>query len=500
MAGQDGQNLMSRRSFLQGACAAGLGLLGAQSDTSAADGDGRAKRPNIVFILADQWRASATGYAGDPNVRTPNLDRLAGESINFHNAISVCPVCTPYRAALLTGRYPTTTGMFMNDLGLPDNELCMAEVFAQAGYDTAYIGKWHLDGRGRSAYIPPERRQGFDYWKVAECDHNYQHSHYYAGTSDVKQFWEGYDSFAQTEDARHYLADHVRAEKPFLLFVGYGTPHFPHNTAPPEYRAMYPPDEIKLPPNVPQDLQDISRKEAQGYYAHCTAVDKCVGNIMRTLEETGLAENTILLFTSDHGDMLGSHGFGPFFKQVPWDESARVPFLLRYPRELGRKGRVATAPIGTVDILPTLLELAGAALPKSLEGDSLADMIRAGRYDEDRTALHMLVSPFSNAVNERPYRAIRTNRYTYIRPLDGPALLFDDVSDPYQMTNLAGEPRSRAVQKKMDARLRAMLKKIGDEFRPGKYYLDKWGYSVNSVGEIPFRDGSMHQAPRKEGS
>ena len=139
------------------------------------------KRPNILFLFADQWRASATGYAGDPNVKTPNLDRLAASGLRFRNAVSVCPVCTPYRAALMTGRYPTSTGMFLNDLYLPDSELCMAEILQGAGYDTGYIGKWHLDGHGRSAYIPPERRQGWDYWKAAECDHNYNHSHYYAG-------------------------------------------------------------------------------------------------------------------------------------------------------------------------------------------------------------------------------------------------------------------------------------------------------------------------------
>ena len=144
------------------------------------------KPPNLVFLFADQLRASATGYGGDLNVRTPNLDSLAKESVNFRNAVSVCPVCTPYRAALMTGRFPTTTGMFLNDAYLPDREVCLAEVLKESGYNTAYIGKWHLDGHGRSGYIPPERRQGFDYWKTAECDHDYNHSHYYTGDSKRK--------------------------------------------------------------------------------------------------------------------------------------------------------------------------------------------------------------------------------------------------------------------------------------------------------------------------
>lgn len=130
-------------------------------------------RSNVLIILTDQWRAQATGYAGDPNVKTPNIDKLAKESISFTNALSVSPMCTPHRAALMTGKYPTSTGMFLNDLYLPSEELCMAEIFKAEGYDTAFLGKWHLDGHGRYNDVAPERRQGFDYWKALECSHNY---------------------------------------------------------------------------------------------------------------------------------------------------------------------------------------------------------------------------------------------------------------------------------------------------------------------------------------
>ena len=210
-------------------------------------------KPNIVFILTDQWRAQAFGYAGDPNVKTPNIDALAARSVNFTNAVSVCPVCTPHRAALMTGRFPTTTGMFMNDLYLPAEELCIAEVLKDAGYDTAYIGKWHLDGHGRDAYIPPERRQGFDYWKVLECTHDYNESYYYAGDDRTKRQWPGYDAYAQTEDAKTFVREHAGADKPYFLFVGYGGPHFPHHNAPEELKEMYPAEEIKLRPNVSEE-------------------------------------------------------------------------------------------------------------------------------------------------------------------------------------------------------------------------------------------------------
>ncbi len=483
---------MDRRSFLRRAGLLGAGILGARGWLSAAEPDGH---PNIVFLLADQWRASATGYSGDPNVKTPNLDRLAGRSVSFRNAVSVCPVCTPYRAALMTGRYPTSTGMFMNDLYLPDNELCLAEVLAGAGYDTAYIGKWHLDGHGRDSYIPPQRRQGFSYWKAAECDHNYPHSHYYTGTSDEKHYWEGYDAFAQTKDAQRYLRDRAASGRPFALFVSYGMPHFPHQTAPEDYKALYPPDKIKLPPSVPENMQDNARREAQGYYGHCTAVDKCVGEVIRTLEQTGLADRTILVFTSDHGEMLGSHGVRPTCKQVAWDESCRVPFLLSWPSELGREGRAVRSPIGTVDIMPTLLGLAGVPVPKSAQGDNLAALLR-DRREEDRTALYMLPSPFGIAFREPEYRAIRTNRYTYVRTIKGPYLLFDDEHDPYQMDNLVG--KSDSLQKELDGRLKATLKRAGDDFHPRQYYLDTWGYTVDGSGNVPYSKGSKCQTPTRK--
>ncbi|MFA6271377.1 MAG: sulfatase, partial [Candidatus Paceibacterota bacterium] len=357
-----------RRGFLKAAAAViGTltlsGAMGAQVAGSAAD------KPNILFILTDQWRGAATGYAGDPNVKTPHLDRLAAESLNFRNAVSVNPVCTPYRAALMTGRFPTSTGMFLNDVHLPSEELCMAEILKGAGYATGYIGKWHIDGHGRDAFIPPERRQGWDYWKAAECPHDYNHSGYYSGNDPQKKFWEGYDAFAETKEARNYLKERVSGGQPFALLVSYGSPHFPHDTAPEEYKKLYPPETIRLPPNVPESMQAAARKEASGYYAHCTAIDRCIGDLLATLDETGLAKNTIVVFTSDHGETLGAHGNRPTQKQVPWDEAARVPFLLRFPAGQGGRGLEVKTPLTTPDILATLLGLAGVPVPGSVEGD-----------------------------------------------------------------------------------------------------------------------------------
>ncbi len=450
-------------------------------------------KPNIVFVLADQWRASAFGHAGDPNVKTPHLDSLAAQSTRFTNAVSVCPVCTPFRAALLTGRFPTSTGMFLNDLYLPDAELCMGEIFKSAGYDTAYIGKWHLDGHGRSSYIPPERRQGFDYWKAAECDHNYNHSHYYAGSSPEKQYWPGYDAFAQTADAQQYLRGRTPTDKPFLLVLAFGPPHFPHDTAPPEYQSVYQLDKLTLAGNVPAASSAAARKELVGYYAHCTALDKCVGDLLATLKETGLDERTLVVFTADHGEMMGAHDVSPRMKQWPYDEAVNVPFLLHDPQAAPR---VVSTPLNTPDILPTLLGLADVAVPHSVEGDDLSAVVRGSGNGPDRAALMMSVSPFIPHLVE--YRGIRTNRHTYVRNLAGPWLLFDNQTDPLQLHNLTDDPDSAGLRQILDARLDAALKQAGDSFRPRQYYLDKWGYMVEPQDSISYAPNARVQSPRPQ--
>jgi len=453
------------------------------------------QKPNVIYLLADQWRGSALGYAGDPNVKTPFLDGLAAESINFTNAVSVSPVCTPYRAALMTGRYPTTTGMFMNDLYLPDDELCMAELFRDEGYATGYIGKWHLDGHGRDTYIPVERRQGFDFWRAAECDHTYDKSHYYAGTSDEKLQWEGYDTFAQTDEAERFIRGRSDADEPFLLMVAYGTPHFPHDTAPEKYKALYSRDTIELAPNVSEEQEKRARRELVGYYGHCTALDESVGRLLKTLDETGLADNTILVFTSDHGEMMGSQGVRPSRKQQPWDESIRVPFLLRYPEKYGRKGKVIQAPINTPDILPTLLSMSGLRIPETVEGASMETFISGKRVGPDRAALVMSVYPFAGSFGSKEFRGIRTSRYTYVRDADAPWLLYDNKTDPYQMTNLIDLPAHAALQTSLEEKLQGRLRAIGDDFKPGTEYLAKWDYHVNERGTIPYHGEFSVQTP-----
>lgn len=207
--------------------------------------------------------------------------------------------------------------MFLNDAYLPEEELCLAEVFKENGYNTGYIGKWYLDGQGRFDFTPPERRQGFDYWKALECSHDYNNMAYYEGDSPEIKYWDGYSPFAVATDAQDYISTQSENDNPFFLFVAFATPHFPHNSAPEEFTQLYPEDEIQLAPNVPEELHEQARKELNGYYAHCTATDLAIGGIIDELKELDLMNETLIVFTSDHGEIMGAHGIRIKQKQGP---------------------------------------------------------------------------------------------------------------------------------------------------------------------------------------
>jgi arylsulfatase A-like enzyme len=476
---------MKRREFLQAAAAGAAATVGVPFVAESAIAGAKSPRPpNVVFVLADQWRAQATGYAGDPNANTPHLDRLAGQSLDFTNAVSACPVCSPYRAGLMTGRYPLTHGVFLNDVCLSTDAVSLAQAFAAGGYQTGYIGKWHLDGHGRSSFIPPERRQGFQFWRAAECTHDYNHSHYY-GDEPEKRFWPGYDAIAQTEEAIRYVRDHKG--DPFLLVLSFGPPHNPYQTAPEEFKERYRAEDVVLRPNVPEKARESARRDLAGYYAHGTALDACVGRIVQSLAEQGLEDDTVLVFTSDHGDMLGSQG--EIRKQRPWDESIRVPFLVRYPAALGRQGRKLGLPTNTPDIMPTLLGLCGLEVPGTAQGTDRSNLLRGDEPDRDEAALISCPSPFGEWTRQRggrEYRGVRTTRYTYVRTLEGPWLLYDNRQDPYQLDNLAGQPEHASLQAELEAALQKRLRQTGDEFLPGAQYIAQWHYKTDASGTVRY--------------
>jgi arylsulfatase A-like enzyme len=475
--------VINRRQFLRAGALQAVGspaLLGRPPD-----------RPNVLFILADEWRAQATGYNGDPNVRTPVLDRLAGESVNFQNAVSGTPVCCPYRASLLTGQYPLTNGVFINDVELKPKGITWGEAFARAGYRTGYIGKWHVYGSPdgqygrRLAYIPPEKRFGFEYWKACECTHEYNHSLYYQGDDPTPRYWPGYDALAQTEDACAFVERQAKARDAYSLVLSLGPPHFPYATAPAKYQALYARQDIQLRPNVPPEHRAEAIQTLCGYYAHMAALDDCLQRLFDTLESTGTAENTIVVFTSDHGDMMRSQGLTT--KLYPWDESVRVPFLLRYPRRFGKKGSRVGAPLNSPDILPTLLALCGLAIPGGVEGTDFSPAADGHDRSNGRGALLSLPVPITEArrFGFTEYRGLRTDRYTYVRSIHGPWLLYDNRRDPYQMNNLCGQAGQRSAQSRLDRDLNAMLKERKDDFLPAGEYVKRAGVAHYREVNVP---------------
>jgi arylsulfatase A-like enzyme len=451
---------------------------------AAAMAAAKARRPNVLLIIADEWRAQATSWNGDTNVSTPNLDRFARESLSFDRAVSNLPVCCPARASIMTGQYPLTHGVFINDVELKPKGATLGQTFQNAGYRTGYIGKWHLygspDGKygRRLAPVPRDKRFGFEYWKACECTHDYNHSLYYDGDDPQPKYWPGYDASSQTDDAIGFIERSAKRSDPFLLCLSLGPPHFPYGTAPAEFQDQYRLRPISLRPNVPGGKRAEATEILRGYYAHMAALDACFERLFRSLDRAGIAEDTIVVFTSDHGDMMLSQGLTT--KLYPWDESVRIPMLIRYPRKLGRKGSRVTTAFGMPDLMPTVLALAGLPIPDNVEG---SDRLQQ-RSD---ASLLMLPVPITEArrYGFAEYRGLRTERHTYVRSIHGPWLLYDNEKDPYQMHNLIGAAESARLRSELDRRLDAELRARRDDFRPAETYLEEAGLTNYEEAHVP---------------
>lgn len=449
------------------------------------------RRPNVLLVMADQWRGQSMGYEGDLNAETPSFDRFARESVNFDQAVSGCSVCCPARASLVTGQYPLTNGVYINDVPLRPSAPTLGEVFRTAGYRTAYVGKWHLygspDGRWerREDFIPSEFRFGFDYWKAAEATHDYNRSFYYDNNDPEKRYWEGYDAFAQTEDACRFIQENAGQSEPYFMMLSWGPPHFPLHTAPERYRAMFRDRPISLRLNVPDELAGAATADLRGYYSHMAALDDCFARVLDVVEASGQVEDTVVVFTSDHGDMMESQGLS--HKMVPWEESIRVPFLLRYPRIHGTAGTRCGAPLNSPDIMPTLLGICGLPIPGSVQGSDFGTALWRGnvRNLPESAFLNNVVPAQVRQYGFAEYRGVRTRSHTYVRSITGPWLLYDNTNDPYQKQNLCGRADLASLQEQLEEELRRWLDLLDDDFLPADEYLRRGGLSHYVELETP---------------
>lgn len=441
------------------------------------------RKPNILYVFADQLRYSALACNGDRLIRTPNFDRLAREGLSFDRAFSCDPICSPYRAQVLTGNYSHVNGVICNEYRLFDDQRTIAHRFGEHGYRTAYVGKWHL---GYGPY-PEHKRYGFDDLFAYNCIHSYYQTRYFHNDDGPWRMRE-YAPRVETELALDYLKTHGNTDEPAFVILGWGPPHWNtlnksrrYGDYPQEYK-LYDPDEVELSDNVPIQLRDFARAEIADYYGMVTSLDACMGRILDELERSGLAENTIICFSSDHGDHLSAHGFGTpgddwmhhslrGSKATPYDEACHIPFIIRGPR-VGRARRRSNVFLNSVDVLPTLMDLCELPVPDDVQGCSIAPAV-AGQPYEGRDSVFLQALGTGWPSREQwlgLWRGVRTERWTYARWHDqgGRRVLFDLQADPAEMVNLASDPGHAAVVTEMEDRLQGWLKETHDPFDTGK--------------------------------
>lgn len=447
----------------------------------------KTKQPNLLFVFPDQMRREAMGFWNTPEFKdaletqadpvvTPTLDKLAQESVVFTQAVSTCPVCSPYRGMFMSGMYPWRNGVTSNchesrDDGLRHDIQCFTDVLSGAGYETCYVGKTHweqneplFDENGNyvgqtdppgghtmnayDTYIPPGRgRHGNDYWFQCVKDVHKDPRVYasdpnrIAGKTDGQQHRPKEYSPKLEADV---LVDYLKNEsgqrdtsKPFSIIWSINPPHSPYGSENDcdeiAYREHYKnksPEELLLRPNV---IAGESREKAEKcvpfYFANVTGLDKQLGRVFEALEASGEADNTIVVFTSDHGEMMGSQG--RFGKLVIYEEAYCVPFMIKYPGRT-KKSREDLM-ITPVDIMPTLLSMMGLEnqIPETVEGKNYAQEILTGNWSTQSKPKSALYFGYNNRI-----KGLRTDRYSFQIDNDGNQLLFDRQADPYQQTEL----------------------------------------------------------------
>lgn len=426
------------------------------------------------------------GFLGQEPVHTPVLDRFSSQSLFLPQAVSTAPICSPYRACLMTGQYPFRHGVTANCSGgrtleMSQAAVCWSDVLAQQGYSLGYIGKWHLDaprkpyvdpsvgpgGIAWNEWCPPERRHGFDFW-YAYGSYNQHLRPLYWSTHASREEYHFVDQWEPERDAEvaiRYLKNddgsYRRPDAPFALVVSMNPPHPPYSEVPEEYVAQYtglPLDELCRRANIPPPstkMGQFYRQNIRNYYGMVTGVDEQFGRILAALEETGQAENTIVVFTSDHGNCLGIHQEEG--KNNIYEESFGIPFLIRWPGRIhpGANSLLLSSP----DIHPTLLGLMGfsTGIPSGVQG---ADYSRTLLGQKDALPSGQL---YYRANQARGWRDTRYSLEVGRREGGGHSRrLFDRETDPYQLQDIADTQPD--VVASLQERMRRELKRLGDRW------------------------------------
>ena len=458
------------------------------------------RKPNIVFVFADQLRYQSVGYTGDLKAQTPNIDRLSKQGVNFTNMVSCSPVCAAFRASLLTGKYPSSTGMVINELRINPNQKSLAHVLTENGYETGYIGKWHLWAnesnhyKMENSYIPPDKRayrMGFDgYWAAYNFNHQFYKGFYYEDDT-IKQVVKGFEPDVQTDMAIDYLKKATAKDKPFCLFLSLGTPHDPwrKDNVPEEYYNKFSKTDFPLPvswQDTPDPYMDRNAEPDKWltnwkvnlpemrriYYAMTANLDDNIGRLMVAIDQMGLSENTIFVFTSDHGEMFGAHG--RVFKLTFYDEASRIPMLIRWPKKIPA-GYKSDACFNTPDIMPTLLGLLDLPIPSEVEGMNLSNLALGKKGAEPDAAFLQGMGHTYLWQNGFEWRALRDKSYTYAKyRVDGKELLFDNKNDSLQMHNLIKVQEYQQVAEMLRNLMVRKMEGLEDNFETCTWYRDHW--------------------------
>ena len=414
-------------------------------------------QPNVIVFFTDQQRWDTVGAHGSPMGATPNFDRLAKSGMLVRRSFTCQPVCGPARSALQSGKYPTTTGCYRNSIPLPKSEKTMAHYFKEAGFDTAYVGKWHL---ADTEPVPEDQRGGYDYWLASNIleftSYAYDTVMYDGDNQPVKL--PGYRVDALTDAAIRYI--NQKHDKPFFLFVSYIEPHHQNQTDDYPAPAGYE-DRMREKMVLPEDLKALggtAAKQFPGYMGQIARLDEAYGRINDALISLGLSDKTVMLYTADHGNHFKTRNAE--YKRPCHEASIRVPTLFTGPGFDGKGPHEGM--ISLIDLPPTLLDCAGVAVPEAMQGESI--LRRPPPEDV-----------FIQVSEDHVGRALRTDRWKYevvVPNGDGwnqmsgslyrEAILYDLEDDPHELNNLVSSPKHAGARAELRGRLLNRIAEAGE--------------------------------------
>lgn len=438
------------------------------------------EKPNLLLVFPDQWRRKAISAYGDPNIHTPHIDQLAKDGINCMNANSSFPVCVPFRSTMMSGKPGGLAGVNTSGHRLHESDNVLARGLQAAGYESVYIGKWHLS-KDRNHPIPRQCRGAWDRWRGFDHSNKPYETHLYFDDEEQTRFLEGHQIDVLFDLAEKEL-ETLGKDKPFFMCLSIEPPHdvVPDQahlnrnplgirdkfmyTASPEYAKKWEERKLELPSNwfpEPGDVHDYFYDALRGYYAMAEQIDARVGTIRDKLDDLGLSENTMILFFSDHGEMCGSHCAS--HKRYPYDESVGIPFIVYDPRRPQFAGTSTDLTICTEDICPTLLGYAGVTL-KDRWGIDLSNYFQSLDQRPDREGVALEYVKFPNHGKLHSWVGWRDQNHTAAWIVEEnwewtPWLLFDRKQDPDEKQNLASS--NEALMTRLKAKLLNRRKELG---------------------------------------